>query len=131
MDERTLRKSRNERNRKQWTKRSSKHRIGERIMSQSNEDRGPIRGPARNLFTPENYNGASATREFVPLLPTTKKRNKYREHIRGVGKNWTRFIERCAFSASHKKLFYYRNDGIFVLHGELCLPRVKLLIDNV
>lgn len=32
-------------------------------------------GPARNLFTPENYNGASAARKFVPLLAATK--NKY------------------------------------------------------
>lgn len=78
-------------------------RFGERIMSRSNGGSGGgggRRGPARNLFTPENYNGASATREFVPLLAPSlggegegegegeggRGKNKYTERIRGVGK---------------------------------------------
>lgn len=88
----------NERNRKPWTKRASKHSL----WRKDNEpvERG-IRGPARNLFTPENYNGASATREFVPLLAPSPEEGRGRgeektntPRVYGVSvKKWTRCIE--------------------------------------
>lgn len=70
----------NERNRKPWTKRASKHSL----WREDNEpvERG-IRGPARNLFTPENYNGASATREFVPLLAPSPGEGRGGEGVGG------------------------------------------------
>lgn len=59
------------RNRKRggpWTKRSSEQRVDERIMRRANRNWARFLAQARNLFTPENYNGASGTREFVLLF---------------------------------------------------------------
>ena len=117
-----LRKSRDERKRKRWTKRSvgeQTFRAGERIMSPVERgSRGgccPIHSAGQHeIFSRPKIITALPPRanscHCWPLEPTErekKKASKYREYIRGVGeKTGHAFVERCAFNASSKKLFY-------------------------
>lgn len=120
----------------------SKHRAGQRIMSPV--ERGSRAGvlpdsfcrPARNLFTPEDYNGASATREFVPLLAIgakEKKTSKRRENIRGVRKKKRKKLDTLSTSEPRKALFIFISETARFLSftTNYLLPRVTFMFINI